>query len=53
MTRIVFACQDCGEEVAALVEACPQCGGPAEQVDPHLVATMDAIEAVLSSREDR
>lgn len=49
MTRVVYACADCGAELDRSTDECPQCAGPVERVDPVLVALADAIEAVLRS----
>lgn len=50
MTRHVYACADCGREAhSRYVLRCPDCHGQIEQVDPLLVATMDALEALVAA----
>jgi hypothetical protein len=49
MTRIVFACADCGAEAPGISVPC-SCGGPIERVDPVLVMIADLLTDVLSER---
>lgn len=50
--RVVYACEDCGEEAANYATVCLRCGGLVERVPSDLVASADLIEAIVAEQVD-